>query len=254
MPNGRKTERTATYTAPALEKGLGILELISSASYPMNLSDISLGVGRAKSEIFRMVYVLERLRYVERVEGTDGYVLTNRLFLLGMQRPPLNELLEIALPRMRKLCEDTLQSCHLVVPSDQYTVIIARTESPGDLGLAVRIGHRRPLLQATSGLVLTAFQPEAVRARWLQQYGKRLTPSEREELPQKLESIRAKGHAAIASSIAPGIVDISAPILREGLAVAALTIPYLPLAEGGVSQQEAAKALCKAAAELSKKL
>lgn len=254
MPQGRKTQRAATYSAPALEKGLGILELISNASHPMNLSEISQGVGRAKSEIFRMVYVLESLRYLERVEGTDGYTLTNRLFLLGMQRPPLKELTETALPMMRRLTEDTQQSCHLVVPSDQYTVVIARMESPADLGLVVRIGHRRPILEATSGLVLTAFQPDAVRARWVKEYGRRLAPKERDDLLRKLDSIHAQGYAAITSTAVSGVVDVSAPIVRNGHAVAALTIPYMQLSAVSISQKEATRTLCEVTAGLSDKL
>ena len=254
MPKGQKTQRTATYNAPALEKGLGILELISSASHPMNLSEISQGVGRAKSEIFRMVYVLERLHYLERVAGTDGYTLTNRLFLLGMQRPPLKELLEAALPLMRKLTEDTQQSCHLVVPSDQYTVVIARIESPSDLGLVVRIGHRRPILEATAGLVLTAFEPEPVRTRWLKDYGKRFVKDDRDELVRKLESIHDQGYAAIPSAVVSGVTDVSAPIVRSGHAVAALTIPYLQLSGVGASQRDATRLLCAIAASLSDKI
>ncbi|WP_018973006.1 IclR family transcriptional regulator [Rudaea cellulosilytica] len=254
MSKDRMTKRATSYSAPALEKGLGILEMISKAPHPMNLSEISQGVGRAKSEIFRMVYVLESLGYLERVEGTDGYTLTNRLFLLGMQRPPLKELLELALPSMRKLTEDTRQSCHLVVAADENMVVIARIESPSDLGLAVRIGHHRPILEATSGIVLTAFQPEAVRTLWVKKYGKRLAPKEREELVRKLDAIREAGYAAIVSTAVSGVTDVSAPIMRNGQPIAALAIPYMQLSAVSVSQRDATKALCKVTADLSSRL
>ena len=48
------------YTAPALEKGLDILEFL--ADFPEGLSkvDIAKGLGRSLNEIFRMVSVLEK--------------------------------------------------------------------------------------------------------------------------------------------------------------------------------------------------
>jgi DNA-binding IclR family transcriptional regulator len=254
MVKSRTTRKAAPYNAPALEKGLDILELLASAANPMNLSEISQGVGRSKSEIFRMLHVLERRHYLERVPGADHYTLTNRLFLLGMERPALKGLLEIALPMMHKLSDDTQQSCHLVAPSDQFMVVIARIEPPGDLGLVVRIGHRRPLLEATSGLVLVAFQPEPVRDRWIREYATSAQIKERAKLMQKVESIQSQGYAAIPSLVVPGITDMSAPVLRGSMAVAALAIPYMQRFGVTVTQQEAIKILCGVAAKLSSKL
>src|SRR3546814_12711003 len=86
-----------------------------------------------------------------------------------MERPPLKGLLDIALPMLHELSDDTQQSSHLVVPSEQFMVVIARIDPPADLGLVVRIGHRRPILEGTSGMVLTAFQREPARRRWVEE-------------------------------------------------------------------------------------
>jgi len=55
---------------------------------------------------------------------------------------------------------------HLAVASADQMVVIARVESPGDLGFSVRVGYRRSLLASTSGLVLYAFQSDMVRTDW----------------------------------------------------------------------------------------
>lgn len=249
-----QTPRAPAYNAPALEKGLDILELLSSVSYPMGLSDISKAVGREKSEIFRMLHVLERRRYLERTSNGDLYTLTNRLFLLGMERPPLKGLLDIALPAMHTLADDTQQSCHLVVPSEQFMVVIARIDPPADLGLVVRIGHRRPILEGTSGLVLTAFQNSLTRERWIESYGSELSPKQRTALEEKLEDIRVKGFAAIKSAVVPGVTDVSVPILSNGAAVASLTIPYMKRSGVPVSQREATTMLDSAAVAIASRL
>lgn len=250
--NSKKT--AVRYEAPALEKGLDILELLAGTTSAMNLSRISEAVGRSRSEMYRVLQVLERRHYLERQPDDDRYTLTNRLFLLGMERPAVKGLLEIALPMMHKLSEDIQQSCHLVVPSDQFMVVIARVESPYELGLVVRIGHRRPLLEATSGLVLVAFQPESVRAHWLQKYGTTARRPGRANLLETLTTIREQGYAAIPSTAVPGVTDTSAPVLLDSAAVAALAVPYMDLAGVRMSKGEVLKTLRATAKEISGKL
>src|SRR5512146_993874 len=213
MRNNHSKKGAVRYEAPALEKGLDILELLAGTATAMNLSRISEAVGRSRSEMYRVLQVLERRHYLERQPDDDRYTLTNRLFLLGMERPAVKGLLEIALPIMHELSEEIQQSCHLVVPSDQHMVVIARVESPYELGLVVRIGHRRPLLEATSGLVLISFQPETVRAQWLQKGGATTRRPGRATLLETLTTIREQGYACIPSTVVPGVTDLSAPIL-----------------------------------------
>jgi len=246
-------KKKTVYEAPALEKGLDILELLAGTVDPMSLSRISEAVGRSRSEMYRVLQVLERRHYLERLPDDDRYILTNRLFMLGMERPAIKGLLEIALPMMHELSEDIQQPCHLVVPSDQHMVVIARVESPYELGLVVRIGHRRPLLEATSGLVLISFQPESVRAQWLQRGATTRRPG-RATLLETLTTIREQGYACIPSTVVPGVTDLSAPILAGSAAVAALAVPYMDLVGVRKSRDEVIKALRATTKEISKKL
>ena len=254
MRNTQSKKKAVRYDAPALEKGLDILELLARATSAMNLSRISDAVGRSRSEMYRVLHVLERRQFVERLPDDDRYVLTNRLFLLGMERPPVKGLIEIALPMMHKMSDEVEQACHLVVPSDQYMVVIARVESPYNLGMVVRIGHRRPLLEATSGLVLVAFQPETVRERWLQKYGAAARRPARASLVATLATIREQGYAAIPSTVVPGVTDISAPVLLGSAAVAALAVPYMDLAGVRMSRDEVIATVRTTAKEISAKL
>jgi DNA-binding IclR family transcriptional regulator len=240
------------YRAPALEKGLDILELLARSVVPMTLSEISEAIGRSKSEIFRMIQVLEGRGYLERPAGTEPYALTNRLFMLGMEHPPVKGLLEVALPIMHHFAEDIAQPCHLVVPSEEFIVVIARVDSPGDLGFVVRIGHRRPLTHSTSGLVLLSFQTETIRERWLDTLDRKGIRYDRKRLITRLEAIRTQGYACIASELIAGITDLSAPILQHKSAIAALTVPYAErVSQKDGQQRESIKHLRKAAAQIS---
>src|SRR2546421_6967435 len=159
---GKVAENESRYRAPALEKGLDVLELLAAQTEPMTLTAIVKQVGRSHGELFRMVQVLEHRGYIEQESGGEGYRLTDRLFSLGMQQPRTRSLLEIALPVMRQLTQAVGQSCHLAMHSLGDIVVVARIESAELLGFSVRVGYRRPLAKSASGSVLYAFQPEDV--------------------------------------------------------------------------------------------
>lgn len=213
------------YRAPALEKGLDVLELLAAEKAPLTLSAISQRLGRSSGELFRMLQVLEFKGFITTAENGSGYVLTPKLFALAMTQAPVRTLVETALPIMRKLAQDIGQSCHIAVASEDQIVVIARIERPGDLGFSVRIGYRREIARATSGLVLFAYQSEDVRRTWLKRC--RLRGEAAESFTARADAIRARGYHDAASDFVRGIVDLSAPILRGDTAIAALTVPFV---------------------------
>ncbi|HEV8406672.1 MAG TPA: IclR family transcriptional regulator [Sphingomicrobium sp.] len=254
-PEGRKrTGSQLRYRAPALEKGLDILELLAGQSDAMTLSAIVKELGRSHGELFRMVQVLEHRGYIEQESGGEGYRLTDRLFSLGMRQPRMRTLLEIALPVMRQLADSVAQSCHLALHSLGDIVVVARIESAELQGFSVRIGYRRPLPKTASGAVLYAFQPEDVRRRWEALFSPRLKANELDAFRAQADSIRKRKMAMTPSKFVVGVTDISAPVMRGGLAAAALTVPYLKKLQASTSQKETAEKVRLAANRISAQL
>jgi DNA-binding IclR family transcriptional regulator len=251
---GKAPTSQSRYRAPALDKGIDILELLAVQTRPMTLSAIVKQLGRSHGELFRMVQVLEQRGYIEQESGAEGYRLTDRLFSLGMQRPQTRNLLEIALPVMRQLAESVEQSCHLAVHSLGEIVVVARIESGELQGFSVRIGYRRPLPKTASGAVLYAFQPDDVRRRWEQMLGPPLSSDELAKFRAKTEPIRDRHVAMVPSRFVVGVTEISAPVLRGGMAAAALTVPYLKKLQSGVSPKETAALVVQAAERISAQL
>jgi DNA-binding IclR family transcriptional regulator len=217
--------KTSRYRAPALEKGLDVIELLAAQKSPLNLSAISQRLGRSSGELFRMLQVLEFKGFITASANGTGYVLTNKLFALAMAQAPVRSLVEHALPVMRKLAHDIGQSCHMTVASEDQIVVITRIERPGDLGFSVRIGYRREIARATSGLVLFAYQDDETRRTWLKRC--RLKGEAAEAFVARADVVRDRGHHEAASDFVRGIVDLSAPILRGDVAVAALVVPFV---------------------------
>lgn len=215
------------YRAPALEKGLDVLELLAAAKTPLTLSQISARLDRSVSELFRMVQVLEMRGYVGASQRGDGFELTNKLFSLGISRGPNQNLLLSALPMMQELSDRTRQACHLAIASDDRMVVIARVEAPGDLGFSVRVGYQRHLAKSTSGLVLYAFQRPKFRDAWRNSLRAGVTPEEWQTFEAQAERALTQGYVAVKSGYAEGITDISCPISNDVSVIAALTMPFI---------------------------
>ncbi|WP_395652293.1 IclR family transcriptional regulator [Brevundimonas sp.] len=216
-----------TYRAPALEKGLDILELLAERGEPMTVGQISVALGRSTSELFRMLQVLQHRGYVGPAPSGDGLVLTNRLFALGMTRPPAKSLHEAALPAMRRLSQTVSQSCHLAVASGERMVVVTRIEAPGNQGFSVRVGYSRPIIASTSGLVLFAFQPDWVRRDWETRLRRGVSDAAWADFQSRAAQARDAGHVRANSAVVPHIFDLSAPIYDADGVAAALTSPYV---------------------------
>jgi DNA-binding IclR family transcriptional regulator len=249
-------DKERRYSAPALEKGLDILELLSAARDSLTLQQIGDGVGRTKGEIFRMVSVLEERGYIERTESEDRFVVTDRLFRLGLNRPVNRSLIETALPYMNAFVEASGYACHLAVPSGTQMVVIARVESTSHIGFTVRIGYRQPLAVTGSGNCLLAFMSARRRHRLFDEMRKEDAWLDLDTLSATLDGFRAAGHVIRPSGITEAVVDLSAPVIdaHEGGAIAALTCPYLRIKHNPRAPEAIVAELAAAASRISEAL
>ncbi|MGE0803045.1 MAG: IclR family transcriptional regulator [Lautropia sp.] len=247
----------STYTAPALEKGLDILELLADSPAGMTQNQIAAALGRSIGELFRMLEVLERREYLTRSGGEGRYRLTLKLFDLAHRLPRIKRLAAVALPLMHELANLTRQSNHLVVHHDRRILVVAQVDSPEAMGFAVRIGGHFPFrIDRVSARTLTAFQPPAIQQELIQELidNDPAAPSRR-TLQRMLAQIRARGFEENESATLPGITDICCPILgRGGHAVATLTQPWLRQRDVAVTLNEAREAQRATVARISQEL
>ncbi|KCZ48021.1 IclR family transcriptional regulator [Hyphomonas pacifica] len=242
------------YKAPALEKGLDILECLATVRAPQSISDIARNLGRSRSEIYRMVVVLEARGYVERTDDPEKLQLSNRLFEIGMRSPPKMNLHEAALPEMSALASRMMQSIQLAVISSDQIVVIARTESPDDVGFSVRLGHRRSIMKSASGLVLFAFASSVQKTKILADLkAGGASAAEIDSLEGQCEQVRQTGYVCMPSLMVDGVTDIGAPIFDSASsgAVASLTVPFVVTRRAAVTVEEAPGMVADAAGRIS---
>ncbi len=222
-------DERAAYSAPALEKGLDILEVLASEGEAMTARQIGERLGRSKNEIFRMVYVLVDRGYLRRDAATDRLSLSNRLFELGMRTPRPRALVEVALPAMERLSGRVGHASHLVVISRGETVVVASAAARAEFNFTLQLGYSRPATDAASGLTIMAFQsPERRQVMMEESLSLLERGALRETLNAELDRIAATGFLISESHHFVGITDICAPILdRSGRGVASVVMPCL---------------------------
>ncbi|MBM2765698.1 MULTISPECIES: IclR family transcriptional regulator [Burkholderia] len=221
---------TDRYRAPALDKGLDILELLSEQKEGLTRTEITKELGRNASEIYRMLERLVARRYVMRSSGGDRYTLSLKLFALAHRHPPMNRLIAEALPLMQRFADTAEQSCHLSVYDRGTLLVIAQVDGPGAWGVSVRLGSRIGLADTASGRVMLSFQGSEQRADMLAEHRKVKgeAPMNEQELAFACQSIRQSGYVRQDSRQAYGVTDLSTPILGpSGHAIAVLTCPYM---------------------------
>lgn len=224
------TEPNDRYRAPALDKGLDILELLAEQPHGLTRAEIVKAMGRGPSEIYRMLERLVARDYVTRSQQGDRYALSLKLFVLGHRHPPIERLVAQALPAMEAFATAAEQSCHLGIYNRGNITVVAQVNGPGNWGLSIRLGVRVSLIDTGSGHVVLAFQSEQRRTEMLAEHDalEGEVPMPEAELQAILDRIRTLGYWQGDSQQAYGVTDISMPILGpQGHALAVLTCPFI---------------------------
>ncbi|WP_454817559.1 IclR family transcriptional regulator [Labrys neptuniae] len=226
------------YRAPALDKGLDILELLSEQPGGLTRAEIVKAMGRSPGEVYRMVERLVARNYVSRSLEGDRYALTMKLFSLAHRHPPLRRLVAPAQPLMDAFARETRQSCHLVVQEADAAVVVAHASCPGNWEFGLRIGAPIDLVATSSGQTLLAFASPAMMEDLLARWDDPDKQKSFQAIKSHLAEYRQQGHRIGDSQEVRGIEDVSVPILSpERHAVAVLTCPFvhrLDSVEGGI--------------------
>ncbi|MBN9242290.1 MAG: IclR family transcriptional regulator [Mesorhizobium sp.] len=240
------------YGAPALEKGLDVLELLAGLSQGVSQSEIAQLLGRSLQEVYRVVMVLERRGFIQRRRGEDGYFLSNRMFDLANRYPPLSRLINLATPLMHQAAGAANQALHMAVLDSTAIRVIAQVDSPAPFGFRLRVGTKNPAMATASGRLLVALQPPAIRDWVLDELRRSRPKDEADALVRRTEMIRARGYEMVTGEGLQGITDVSFPLIDgSGFAQAVLTMPYLPATRQTIGFDEACEIVFRTAGTIT---
>lgn len=247
---------TTKYNAPALEKGLDILEFLSQEGVSISQGDIASGINKTPSEIYRMLVCLEDRGYIKRAPNSGKYGLSLKMYSLSHRHTPFDELKKVAYYPMETLSSVTRNSCHLSIMDNNQLLVISQIRSPQAVSLSIEEGTHFPLSKTTSGKVLlTMFSQEKILDILSRDvYYPTWDAKKRELFWDSLEKIKNQGYFYSESQLTSGVSDISVPIGEKGsdmCAVLAISVFTSSLTDKN-SIENLIKALKKAQKEINK--
>lgn len=240
------------YRAPAAEKALDILEFMATQGEPLTQTEIANGLDRSIHEIYRIMLLLEKRGYLLRT-GSDRLRLSLKLFELAHMHPPVNRLVERALPVLRELATNSDQSCHLVVLQSVQALVVLQIDSPLPMRYSVALGSHFPVLETSSGAVILAHRRDDEREELLRQIlSLDKDAGSYEAASARLAGIASLGYEMRPSLVVDGCTNISLPIRdHTGAVIAALTVPFLPQKAARLDQNAVFTLAAAAARQIS---
>lgn len=255
LPPTTSGEEDSRYKAPALSKGLDILELLATHGQAFALAEIAAHLERSTSEIYRMLHVLRQRGYVE-LGRDDRYSLTTRLFEIAHRHPPIRRLTAITGDAMQRLANEINQSIHLAILHSGKILVVSQVDCPGDTISTVRLGAQFPIYNSASGRALAAFMNEE-ELEFLLSLAGDAPEQDRKTFLADLETVRKIGYCQGTSLLIEGVINLSVPIFDyTGNVIAAITTPFIHRLAGTetLGVDEARMALVRTGEELSQRM
>jgi IclR family transcriptional regulator, KDG regulon repressor len=221
----------------------------------VSLADLASRTRMVKSSVYRILYTLTELGYVDKsLEGR--YSLSTRWGrMAGGPHPPSN-LITLASPLMTRLLNRFHETVNLGVLDGGEVLYIHVLESPHAFRLAAHAGMRSPVHSTALGKCLLSRRPASeVNSMLKQRPMPALTPRticDRTAFIRELVRVRSQGVAVDNGEDSAGARCVAAPILNEaGEVIAAISISGPAGRIRPSRDRELAKALVEACRQIS---
>jgi DNA-binding IclR family transcriptional regulator len=221
--------RGATPSAPAVERTLSILELLSVTKSGLTLPELGRRLALPKSSTYCLLVTLERRGYLLRNSRTHRYMFGLKLFSLANMAINGVELRENAAAFLQSLMQRSRLTVHMALIEGDEAVLIEKVEPPGLVRLATWVGKRLELHCSAVGKCLLAYLPEGeflrlVRDRGLTRNNENTITSIR-KLKQQMTQIRDAGYAIEDEEGEIGCRCVGAPVFdHSGNIIAAISV------------------------------
>lgn len=239
-------------------KSIELVEAFLGGPRELSLTDLVKQTGLPMPTVHRLLGTLEYAGWIAHGDG-GGYVLSLRIAELARHVLAGINLRDQALPVMQALTKTTGETSYLVVREANHAVCIERVESYNMVRvMAWDVGSVLPLYAGAGPLSLLAFLPDDERDKILG-HGELDLPigtiTTRDDVEQKLESVRQHGVSISSEETIPGITSVGAPILdRTGQVIAAFSVGGMSAAILGARREDLTSALLDAGLEISRRL
>ncbi len=202
------------YHAPALDKGLDILEFLSKQTVAQSQAEIASALERSPNEIYRMLVCLDQRGYILKDQVSNKFSLTLKLYQLSHRHSPVDALRKAAYHPMLELSEHINQSCHLSILYRNQVMVISQNLSPSPVSLSIQEGNLFPICQTTSGRVILSILDNQERIRLLSTDTgyQALGPRKQKQFLADVAKVEQQGYIIRESEMTQGVTDYALPL------------------------------------------
>jgi IclR family transcriptional regulator, acetate operon repressor len=254
-PDGR-------YRVRSVERALAVLEVLGEAdSHGLRLSELARRLGASKSTVLAVLRTLTARGFVAELGEGRGrrYRLGLALARLGDQVLGQIDLLQLALPSLRAMTDETGWTSRVGVLDEAFAVIIGRVDGPGIVRFQSNLARRELPHSSAIGKALLSHLPEERVRSIVAHTGlparTDTTIVEVEHLLRELDRVRAQAFAVDDEEDSEGVCCVGASVFDHRQAcVAAISVTGLKqmLPAGGVDGM--GQVVRRHAAEISRRL
>lgn len=213
-----------------LDRGLTVLNILSSAGQPMLLSEVAERTQIHRTVIHRLLRTLEAHSLVHRGENLRW---SPGIGLVRLAASVRHDLTEVARPIAEGLADDVGAAVNLaVVDGDGIVALLTERPRLGIPHVSYEAGQRHALDRGAAGLAILSAGP----------------PIEGER--PEVSVARRLGYAITKAEVIPGTIGISSPVRSRGQAVASLGVSLFDDSETSRSELDRVGTKVAAAAAL----
>lgn len=215
-----------------VEKALKVLELLSTYDAPVRLAELSRELGMNKSTTYRMLERMGQLGYVRQDEPNGRYMLTTRMWEIGVRAFRRFDLRAWAQPHLAAIERGLSETAVLAILDGSDVVIIDKCESSQALQTFSPLGSRTPVHASSLGKACLMADATSEHLKGLHSL-QRFTPktiTSFANLRAEIDQARASGVAVAFDEFAEGVSGVAAPVTGiddATLAVIGVTIPTI---------------------------
>ncbi len=256
-PQGANGERSSVAAVQSVDRALSVLEILA-ANGEAGVTEVAAELGVHKSTAFRLVAVLESRGFVEQLADRGKYRLGFGVVRLAGAAAAQLDIAQEGRPICEALAADLEETVNIAILDSDRAVNVSQVRGPAALSTHNWVGQGTPLHATSSGKVLLAYAPDAVRKAVLSREPARFTAAtitDAEALQDQLDRIVEQGWGSTVEEFEVGLNAVAAPVRdADGDVVAALSVSGPSFRMEPADFPRVARRLVAGAAELSKRL
>ncbi len=211
-------ERRPAGSVQSVVRALRLVDALGARRGEVGIGELSGQVGLHVSTVHRLLATLVQQGYCRQNPETGRYALGAKVSRLAESYLGQTDLRQVARPFLERLCRETGETANVVALDGREALYLDKAESPQNLRIFSRIGHRAPLYCTAVGKVLLAHRPwpegKALIGRGPLKALTRHTNTSLDALRRELERVRTEGFAVDLEECEEGACCLAVPVLN----------------------------------------